>query len=166
MTRWYQCYIVLINSSTLFTLPLIDILEIAEMAGKLYTPEYFIDLYMVVSSQPVFQSDLQQRIRLLLANQTWPNFITFFHKAHRELRKTETPIDELGYQSANAIVFQVVDQLRAAEYNNPPEPLVETLTIAPTKQLVLAQSNSTQDMVTLMSTIMQTIGQMIAQLVN
>ena len=44
--------------------------------------------------------------------------MTHFRQVHQKLRDTDTKIDELGYQSADAIVEQIVNQLRAVEENN------------------------------------------------
>ena len=49
----------------------------------------------------------------------WPNFKIEFTAAHQELRDTVATIDNLGFSSANAIIAQIVNQLRA-------EVLVET----------------------------------------
>ena len=82
-----------------------DLREIAEMAGKPCTPEQLVDLgYMVVASQPVFQSDLRRWICRPFVDQIWPKFISFFCEAHRKLREMEMSMDKLGYQSANTIV--------------------------------------------------------------
>ena len=45
--------------------------------------------------------------------------MTHFFQAHQELRDTDTTIDELGFQSANAIVEQIFKRLREAEENEP-----------------------------------------------
>ena len=52
-------------------------------------------------------------------DKTWTNFITHFRQAHQELRDTDATIDELGFQSANSIVEQIVERLREAEENDP-----------------------------------------------
>ena len=57
---------------------------------------------------------------------TWPNFILSFTKAHQEIRDTDATVDELGFHSANAIVSQILEQLRkeytpSAEVNTLPE---------------------------------------------
>ena len=48
-----------------------------------------------------------------LLEQTWQNFKLEFTTAHQELRNTGATVDELGFSSANAIVAQIVDQIRA-----------------------------------------------------
>ena len=63
-------------------------------------------------------------------------------------------MDELGYQSANAIVSHIVNQLRSVEDNNPPETPAVTLAMAPNEKLVPLQANAIQEMDTLMSKIM------------
>ena len=35
-----------------------------------------------------------------------------FTEAHQELRDTDATVDELGFHSANALVAQIVEQLR------------------------------------------------------
>ena len=45
--------------------------------------------------------------------------MTHFRKAHQELRDTNKTIDELGFQSANAICMQIFECLREAEENKP-----------------------------------------------
>ena len=119
---------------------------------------------MVVASQPVIRSDLRHWIRRPSANQTWPKFITFFREAHHKLRETETSMDKLGYQLANAIVSQIIDKLRAAEDDNQPEPQDESEMVPIGKPI--PQANTTQDMAAFISTMMQTMKRMIAQLAN
>ena len=47
-----------------------------------------------------------------------------FRQAHQELRDTDTSMSELGFQSANAIVEQIVGRLREEENTQsyPPPP--------------------------------------------
>ena len=52
-------------------------------------------------------------------NKTGTNFMTKFCQAHQELRNTNTKIDELGFQSSNAIVENIVKRLIEAEENEP-----------------------------------------------
>lgn len=52
---------------------------------------------------------------------TWANFMIHFRQAHQELRDTDTTIDELGFQNADAIVEQIVEALRGADDNAPDE---------------------------------------------
>ena len=52
-------------------------------------------------------------------DKTWTNFMTHFRQDHQELRDTDTTIDGLGFQSANAIVNQIVKRLREAKENDP-----------------------------------------------
>ena len=119
---------------------------------------------MVIASQSVFRSYLRRWIGHPSANQICPEFIIFFREAHHKLRETEISMDKLGYQSANAIVSQIVDQLRAAGDNNHPEPPDDSQ-MAPIEQPI-PQANVTQDMVALMDTMMQTMERMSAQLTN
>ena len=63
--------------------------------------------------------------------------MTHFCQKHQELRDTDTAIDKLGFQSANAIVEQIVERLREAEDNEPvilpppPAPLPQDIPIQP-----------------------------------
>ena len=45
--------------------------------------------------------------------------MTHFCQAHQELQDTDTTIDELGFQSDNAIVEQIFERLREAEEKEP-----------------------------------------------
>ena len=45
--------------------------------------------------------------------------MTHFRQAYQELRDTNTTIDKLGFQSANAIVEKIVERLREVEENEP-----------------------------------------------
>ena len=86
-----------------------DLREIAELALKPYTNQQMVDLgYIVVSRLPVFRSDVRRWLRRDPADQTWTNFVDTFTTAHHELRKTNTSIDEIGYQSASVMVSQMV----------------------------------------------------------
>ena len=57
-----------------------------------------------------------------LLQQTWPNFKLDFTTAHQELRNTDATVDKLGFSSANVIVAQIINQLRAGV---PVEPELE-----------------------------------------
>ena len=50
-----------------------------------------------------------------------------FRQVHQELRNTDTLMEELGYQSANAIIEQIIEQLREEEENMipPRQPVYE-----------------------------------------
>ena len=48
-----------------------------------------------------------------LLQQTWPNLKLEFTTAHQELRNADATVDELDFLSANTIVIQIVNQLRA-----------------------------------------------------
>ena len=53
----------------------------------------------------------------------------FFREAYHKLHETETSMDKLGYQLANTIASQIVEQLWASgdkEADNSPEPPSET----------------------------------------
>ena len=66
--------------------------------------------------------------------------MTHFCQAHQELQNIDTTINELGFQSANVIVDQIVERLREAEENEPvilpppPPPNPQAIPIQPQKQ--------------------------------
>ena len=51
-------------------------------------------------------------MRRLPLDQMWPNFKQESTIAHQELRDTDATVEDLGFSSANAIVTQIVNQLR------------------------------------------------------
>ena len=73
-------------------------------------------------------------------------------------------MDELGYQSANAIVPQTINQLYQVKEDGQPE-LPDETEIMPIQDH-MPQANTTQDMSALMFTMIQTIERMSAQLVT
>ena len=90
-----------------------DLCEIDEFAQTLYSARQKVNIgYLIFSKHPIFRSDLRKWMRKLIQDNTWTNFIIHFRQAHQELRNTDTSMSELGYQSANAIVEQIVEQLR------------------------------------------------------
>ena len=98
-----------------------DLCEIAELAGCLYLLRQHVNIvYLIISKQPIFRNNVQEWMRKPVVNKTWTNFMTHFRQAHQELRDTDTTIDELGYQSANVIVEQIVYRLRAVEKDEDP----------------------------------------------
>ena len=91
-----------------------DLREIAELANKPYTDQQMVDLaYIVVSKLPIFRSDIRRWLRRDPADQTWQDFQDVFSVAHQELRETESTIDDIGFQSANAIISQMANQVVA-----------------------------------------------------
>ena len=93
-----------------------DLCEIAEFADTPYSPRQQVNIgYLIVNKQPIFRSDVRKWMRKPPAEKTWLNFMTHFRQAHQELRDTDTSVEELGFQSANAIVEQIVDCLRTEE---------------------------------------------------
>ena len=86
-----------------------DLCEIAEFAHTPYTARQKVNIgYLIMSKQPIFRSDLRKWMRKTANDKTWPNFMDHFRQAHQELRDTDTSMSELGFQSANAIVEQIV----------------------------------------------------------
>ena len=89
-----------------------DLMEIAELANRPYINQQMVDLgYIAVSKQPIFRSDIRRWLRRDPVDQTWQDFQDAFTTAHQELRETELSMDELGYQSANAMVSQMANQV-------------------------------------------------------
>ena len=90
-----------------------DLCEIADLAGCPYSPRQQVNIgYLILQKQPIFRSDVRKWMRKTTVNKTWMNFIDHFRQAHQELRDTDTTINELGFQSANAIVEQIVAALQ------------------------------------------------------
>ena len=90
-----------------------DLGKIAVLARRSHSPAQIVDLgYIVVSKNRIFRSDIQKSTRRPEYDNTWAIFKDMFTDAHKELRNTGTSVDELGFHSANAIVTQIVDQLR------------------------------------------------------
>ena len=93
-----------------------DLCEIADLAGCPYSPRQQVNIgYLILQKQPIFRSDVRKWMRKPTVDKTWPNFIDHFRQAHQELRDTDTTINELGFQSANAIVEQIVAALQQAD---------------------------------------------------
>ena len=96
-----------------------DLCEIAEFAQTPYSPRQQVNIgYLILNKQPIFRSDVRKWMRKPLIDKTWANFMAHFRQAHQELRDTDTSMAELGFQSANAIVEQIVDRLREEEEND------------------------------------------------
>ena len=90
-----------------------DLCEIADLAETPYSPRQQVNIgYLIVNKLPIFRSDLRKWMRKPIADKTWLNFMAHFRQAHQELRDTDTSMEELGYQSANALVEQIVERLR------------------------------------------------------
>ena len=89
-----------------------DLCEITEFAKSPYTPRQKVNIgYLIVSKHPIFHSDIRIWMRKPMVEKTWLNFVSQFRQSHQELRDTDTSMAELGFQSANAIVEQIVDHL-------------------------------------------------------
>ena len=87
--------------------------EIADLAGRPYSLVQMVDLgYIVIAKQPIFRFGVRRWLRRPPEDQTWQDFQDVFTIAHQELRDTEASLNEIGFQSANAIVTQIVDELR------------------------------------------------------
>ena len=93
-----------------------DLCEIAEFAETPYSSRQQVNIgYLIVNKQPIFRSDVRKWMRKPTVDKTWLNFMAHFRQAHQELRDTDTSMEEIGFQTANAIVEQIVDRLRAEE---------------------------------------------------
>ena len=98
-----------------------DLCEIAEFADTPYSPRQQVNIgYLIVNRQPIFRGDVRKWMRKSLVDKTWIHFMAHFRQAHQELRDTDASMEELGYQSANAIVEQIVDRLREEDTNASP----------------------------------------------
>ena len=98
-----------------------DLCEIAEFAENVYSEKQKVHIgFLVMSKQPIFRSDLRKWMRKPAVDKTWLNFMSHFRQAHQELRDTDTSMEELGYQSANAIVEQIVARLQEEDNTPPP----------------------------------------------
>ena len=87
--------------------------ELGELTGKHYTPSQIADLsFLVISNYPIFRDNVRIWLRRPPADQTYPDPVTFFQEVHVELCETEALLKELGFQSYNAIVTQIVAQMR------------------------------------------------------
>ena len=67
----------------------------------------------MIGNHNIFWSDLRRWICCPAIKQTWENFALHFTDAHAELTETEVAVDELGFQSTNVLVEQIIDRLRA-----------------------------------------------------
>ena len=71
-----------------------------------------VDLaYIVISKLAIFRSDIRRWLYRNPVDQTWQDFQDVFTTAHQELRETEASVGEIGFQSANAIISQMVNQV-------------------------------------------------------
>ena len=90
-----------------------DVVEIVELAGSPYSLDQIVDIgYIILFKNRIFRSDIRKWMRRSEYEKLWPNFILSFTEALRELRDTDATVDEFGFHSANAIVSQIVEQLR------------------------------------------------------
>ena len=76
--------------------------------------------FIIINKCRALRSDVREWIRRPENEKTYANFKLHFTEAHLELRATDATVDELGYHSANAVVQQIVDQLRLATTDEPP----------------------------------------------
>merc|ERR1719148_486318 len=101
-----------------------DLVEIGELVGRSYSPLQIVDLgYIVLAKNIIFRGDILKWVRRPEVDETMANFKLTFTDAHQELRDTDASVDELGFHSANAIVEQIVQQLRTGIPNDVPPPV-------------------------------------------
>ena len=107
-----------------------DLAELAELALRPFSDQQLTDFaFIIINKQRAFRDDVRQWMRLNPIQQTYAALKLHFSAAHTELRATDATVDELGYHSANAMVTQIVEQLRLAAVVDPqvwpegPEPL-------------------------------------------
>ena len=108
-------------------------------------------------------------MRCPLLQQTWPNFKLDFTTSHQELRDIDVTVDELGFSSANAIVAQIVDQLRAElSIEMEAEPHIVTTTPSPLSDNLptanAVQTTSDRTIASLMVSMMASMETMRARL--
>ena len=107
-------------------------------------------------------------MKRLLLQQMWPNCKLDFTTVHQELRDTDVTVDKLGFSSANAIIAQIVDQLRAEvllESELEPQ-IITTTPSSPSENLPTANTvHSTSDsaIISLMASMMASMEEMRAQ---
>ena len=90
-----------------------DLVEIVELAGRPYSACQIVDIeYIFLSKLRIFRSDIRKWIRRLEEEKPRPNLVLVFIEVHQELRDIDTTVDELGFHTANAIVSQIMNQLR------------------------------------------------------
>ena len=91
-----------------------DLIDIGKLSGRTYPSQQIVDLgNLVISKHRIFRSDIWKWMKHTFLQQTWATFKIDFTTAHQEIRDTDATVDELGLSSANEILAQIVDQLRA-----------------------------------------------------
>ena len=153
-----------------------DLREIAELAIRPYSNQQMVDLgYIVVSRQPIFRSDIRRWLRREPVDQTWQDFQDVFTTAHQELRETESSMEEMGYQSANAMASQMANQVieelraemheRAPAVDHSPPPAPPPPTTPPATPLALATGiPQDQNMMAMLATMQANMEQMRLQM--
>ena len=147
-----------------------DLPEIGELVVRPYPLNTFLTLgSSSFKNNKYFDLIFKSGWGAPLLQQTWPNFKLDFTTAHQEQHDTDAIIDELGFSSANAIVAQILDQLRAevpAETEAEPHfvtitpsPLYDNLPTANTVQIA-----SDPDIASLMASMMAGMETMRARL--
>ena len=96
--------------------------DIVVLYNRTYTNQKMVDLgYIVVSKLLIFQLDIRRWLRRNPTDQSWQDFQDVFTTSHQELRETEASLDDMGYQSENAMVIQMVNQVIAELRSEIPE---------------------------------------------
>ena len=59
-----------------------DLQELAELAGRPFTPQQIVDIgYLIVLKHRIFRSDIRKWLRRVAVDQTWPEFKIFSQKS-------------------------------------------------------------------------------------
>ena len=88
--------------------------KLEELAGKYYTPSQILDLaFLAISNYSSFRDNVRRWLCHPPTDQTYPDIVSFFQEVHVELHEIEASVNKLGFQLANAILTQIVDQLRS-----------------------------------------------------
>ena len=87
--------------------------KIRKLTGKSYTPSECINLaYLVIASLPIFYIHVRRYCHYLMVDQIYSDIIMLFQDVHTQIREIEAPVEKLRFPSDNAIITQIVNQLR------------------------------------------------------
>jgi len=82
-----------------------DLRDINELTGKPYSETQIVNIaHIMIANHNILQSDLCYWNLFPPQEHMWENFIDHFANTHTERCNTDFFVDELGYQSANAIL--------------------------------------------------------------
>jgi hypothetical protein len=96
-----------------------DAVALSAAAQAPYSPAHILAIaYTLVFTTGMLPEACHKWCRNL-ANHTWPNFKTFFNKAHQDLRDSQITSKQSGYHDANSVLNNanglVIDQQDTAE---------------------------------------------------